>query len=111
MVKPILILQARAEARALLYGAGEYADLDEALRPLLDFALESGIADEIGVDAMFAIVSKAFEPEPHDYDAADDFTKSIELCYDEIRARKAAGGKGWEPPQPWASLAASPKVS
>jgi len=45
----------------MLYAAGEYADLDEALRPLFDFALASGIADEIGADAMFAIVHKAFE--------------------------------------------------
>jgi hypothetical protein len=29
------------------------------------------------------------------YDAADDFEKSINACYEEVRARKAAGGKGW----------------
>lgn len=32
------------------------------------------------------------------YDAKDDFAKSIDLAYETIRARKAAGGKGWEPP-------------
>ena len=29
------------------------------------------------------------------YDAADDFGKSIELAYDTIRERQAAGGPGW----------------
>jgi hypothetical protein len=37
-------------------------------------------------------------PEPDDYDADDDFTRSIDEAYRVIRARKAAGGKGWEPP-------------
>jgi hypothetical protein len=30
-----------------------------------------------------------------DYNAEDDFGKSINECYATIRARKAAGGKGW----------------
>jgi len=34
---------------------------------------------------------------PDDYDAEDDFGKSIEECYRVIRERMAAGGKGWEP--------------
>lgn len=33
-----------------------------------------------------------------DYNATDDFAKSIDLAYATIRARKAAGGDGWEPP-------------
>jgi hypothetical protein len=32
------------------------------------------------------------------YDAEDDFAKSIDEAYAEIRARVAAGGKGWTPP-------------
>jgi N6-adenosine-specific RNA methylase IME4 len=32
------------------------------------------------------------------YDAEDDFSKSIDECYATIRARIAAGGKGWTPP-------------
>ena len=32
------------------------------------------------------------------YNPADDFAKSIDLAYETIRARKAAGGSGWEPP-------------
>ena len=61
MVNPLLILQIRAEARALLFELGEFDSLDQAMRPLFDYALTSGIADEIGADAMFAIVHKAFE--------------------------------------------------
>jgi hypothetical protein len=37
--------------------------------------------------------------EPDDYDATNDFAKSIEEAYRAIRERKAAGGKGWEPPK------------
>jgi len=32
-----------------------------------------------------------------DYNAADDFAKSIEEAYRVIRERITAGGKGWEP--------------
>lgn len=38
------------------------------------------------------------EPPPDDYDATDDFARSIEEAYRVIRERKANGGKGWEPP-------------
>jgi DNA modification methylase len=31
----------------------------------------------------------------HDYNATDDFARSIDECYREIRDRKAKGGKGW----------------
>jgi hypothetical protein len=32
------------------------------------------------------------------FDPVDDFAKSIDEAYRVIRERKAAGGKGWEPP-------------
>jgi hypothetical protein len=32
-----------------------------------------------------------------EYNARDDFAKSIEEAYTLIRKRKAAGGEGWEP--------------
>lgn len=60
-MNPLLVLQARAEARALLYAAGEYVDEAEAMWPLIDDAFNSGLADEIGVEAVVAIVHKAFE--------------------------------------------------
>ena len=31
------------------------------------------------------------------YDAADDFSRSLDACYAAIRVRVAAGGKAWEP--------------
>jgi hypothetical protein len=31
------------------------------------------------------------------YDAADDFSRSIDEAYAAIRERKARGGKGWTP--------------
>jgi DNA modification methylase len=32
-----------------------------------------------------------------DYQPHDDFAKSIDACYEAVRERQAAGGKGWEP--------------
>jgi hypothetical protein len=32
------------------------------------------------------------------YDATDDFSRSIDEAYGEIRNRVAAGGEGWNPP-------------
>ena len=37
------------------------------------------------------------EERAREYDAADDFGRSIDLAYEMIRARKASGGPGWEP--------------
>jgi len=59
-VSPLLVLQARAEARALLFQAAEYADVDEAIGPLLKYALDHGIVDQIGADRTFAIIKTAF---------------------------------------------------
>jgi N6-adenosine-specific RNA methylase IME4 len=42
-------------------------------------------------------------PPEKPYDAADDFAKSIDVAYDAIRARVAAGGPGWTPREPQAS--------
>ena len=58
---PLLVLQARAEARAILYAAGELGDdAEAAVAPLLQYALEAGIADAIGAERAFAIVQTAF---------------------------------------------------
>lgn len=42
-LSPVMVLIARAEARALLFDAGEFACLDEALEPLLLFAHDRGL--------------------------------------------------------------------
>lgn len=57
---PLLVLQARAEARAILYAAGELEPLEAVLEPLLQYAVDAGITDEIGVEPAIAIVKAAF---------------------------------------------------
>lgn len=57
---PLLMLQARAEARAVLFAAGEF-DLYDALDPLFAFVNTSGILDEIEADTVLAIIRDAFK--------------------------------------------------
>lgn len=59
VVSPLLVLQARADARAALYEACEF-DLKEAITPLTRYALDSGIVDEIGAERTYAIIRSAF---------------------------------------------------
>jgi hypothetical protein len=42
---------------------------------------------------------RSLEAQDEPYDAADDFSRSLDDCYAAIRARIRVGGKGWEPPQ------------
>jgi hypothetical protein len=58
-VAPLLVLQARAEARALLYATCEF-DLEQAIQPLLQYALDSGVVDKVSADGAFAIIKQAF---------------------------------------------------
>jgi len=62
-VSPFLVLQTRAEARAILYRAFEF-DLEEAKAPLFGYALKAGIVDDIGAAATMAIIDNAFNPKP-----------------------------------------------
>jgi hypothetical protein len=57
---PLAIFIARAEARALLWQAGEF-DLHEAVDKLQADAERDGLVDRIGQDAVQAIIAKAFE--------------------------------------------------
>jgi hypothetical protein len=59
-VHPLRVLQARAEARALLYACCEYDDVEQAVDPLFAYAIESGIAAEFGMDAVKSIIKQAF---------------------------------------------------
>ena len=61
-MNPLLILQARAEARALLYRVGEF-DLEQATEPLYRYAVRSGIVNEFGMDTVINIMRVAFEGE------------------------------------------------
>ena len=54
-VQPLLVLQARAEARAILYADGDYVDVAEAIKPLMAYAFDSGIVDQIGAERAHAI--------------------------------------------------------
>ncbi len=58
-VSPTLVLQARAEARAMLYAANEF-DLADAIEPLLRYAVESGVEEELGAAVAFGIIRAAF---------------------------------------------------
>lgn len=59
IVSPLLVLQARAEARAVLYAANEF-DLADALAPLHAFAVASGMVEQFGSDTVWAIIKAAF---------------------------------------------------
>lgn len=60
-MNPIRVLQARADARALLFKTAEYENLGEALTPLLVYAHESGLVDALGAATTWALIRKAFE--------------------------------------------------
>jgi len=60
-VSPLLVLQARAEARALLFMAGDYGDCGEAVAPLLAYAQKSGLEENIGADVVMEIIRAAFK--------------------------------------------------
>lgn len=60
-VAPILVLRARAEARALLYGFGEFDDLDQAIYQLRVYARNAGILDLLGREAVEHIITDPFK--------------------------------------------------
>lgn len=65
---PILIFQARAEARAMLLREGLFRDREEAIEPLRDYARRNGLVELIGAEAVLAIINAAFGAN----DATDD---------------------------------------
>ena len=60
-VSPLLVLQARADARAVLLAAGELRSLDEAMVPLFEYASEHGLPELIGAATVHAIITNAFK--------------------------------------------------
>jgi hypothetical protein len=58
---PFMILHAWAEARATLFGFGEYASLREATAPLVDYAHESGLVEQAGIDAVRKLIAWIFD--------------------------------------------------
>lgn len=59
-VASILVLQARAEARAFLYGYGEFT-LVQAVEPLRQWAQDIGLVEQFGEPAIEAIILKPFD--------------------------------------------------
>jgi hypothetical protein len=55
----IEVFRVRAEARAILFAGGEMA-LHEAVDPLQDAAVESGLVDLIGQDGVQRLLAEAF---------------------------------------------------
>jgi hypothetical protein len=58
-IDPVAVFTARAEARALLYAAGEF-DLHEAVDKLQADAERSGLVAAIGQDQVQRIITEAF---------------------------------------------------
>jgi len=59
-IDALRVLEARAQARALLFRCGEYEDSGEAVGALLAYAHESGIAADFGFDYVLEIVRVPF---------------------------------------------------
>jgi hypothetical protein len=60
MTSPILVLQARAEARAILFAESVF-DIEAAIIPLREYADRSGLTDKLGVPAIDQIIHAAFK--------------------------------------------------
>jgi hypothetical protein len=59
---PIDVLRLRAECRALLWAEQLIETIPDAVDPLRHFAVDSGLVDEIGQDAVQKILVDAFRP-------------------------------------------------
>jgi hypothetical protein len=57
----MMILQARAEARAILFALGDYACLREATAPLIAYAYDCGLVHQAGIDAVREVVAEIFK--------------------------------------------------
>jgi hypothetical protein len=62
VIDPLRVLLSRAEARAVLYRAGEF-DLYHAVAPLFVYADDAGIIKELGEAAVLALIRQAFPDE------------------------------------------------
>jgi len=60
MISPLVALQLCAEARAILFAAGEW-DLAEAWQPLEQYATESGLIEQYGPEIISNIIYDAFK--------------------------------------------------
>jgi hypothetical protein len=51
-IDPMMALRARIEARAILWQANAYADIDELMHPLYAYAHQSGLLDTLGIEGV-----------------------------------------------------------
>jgi hypothetical protein len=58
---PLMILRARAEARALLYQGWEISNLEEAVKPLIEYAESSGLLRQLGEPVILAVIRHSFD--------------------------------------------------
>lgn len=83
---PADVLQARAWARATLWCEGEIATMPEAVDQLQEFAVASGLVEEIGQDAVQAVLADAFAA------VRDDLQHDQGEDMDEVPACNTCGG-------------------
>lgn len=60
LADPLEVLEARAWARARLWSTCDILDLVDAVDPLQAYAVQSGLVDTIGQDAVQALIGGAF---------------------------------------------------
>jgi hypothetical protein len=65
-INRVRVLRARAQVRAILfYKWAEYEDLEQAIKPLREYAINCGLADNIGAATVMAIIYAAFDLPPN----------------------------------------------
>jgi len=58
-VSPLLVLRARAEARAILVASGD-VEFDQAIYGLMQWAIDAGLLEQLGEDAIIEIILDPF---------------------------------------------------
>ena len=58
---PLIILHARARARATLFKSADIATIEEAIEPLIAYAFDSGIVERVGKETAWKIIATEFE--------------------------------------------------
>jgi hypothetical protein len=109
----------RRDQIVLAYGLAIGADFWHPLPPVEAARVVCAALPGVTLDEVFKVVRQAIREgnrkaakyeqamwearradlQADDYDAGDDFSRSLDDCYAAIRARIRVGGKGWEPPQ------------
>jgi hypothetical protein len=114
-VSRLAIFRARAEARSLLWQAGEF-DLHEAVDVLQQAAVDTGLVAEIGQHVVQQIMAKAFDVEigvdaAELTEPADDEYEGLSLTFAaacreaDVRARQQRAAQHSERPAPHAATA------